>query len=232
MLRQLGRLGSEDGLHLECAAGVGSLSLTLARGGRRVVAADSSLRSLRVVQQRRDRTGLEGRVLPVVADITQLPFSDETFASVSSAETLEHVREDDEAVAELARVMRPGGLLVGTVPAGPEQWTEWDDWAGHVRRYTVDGMSRLLAGAGLAPTVVRWGWPVLRCYDGLFLRRVNRRRLRSDGPVNEDAGLRTVASLGRRRWLVRIVMAVFACDRLFDGARWGVGILFAGRKVE
>lgn len=220
------------GPHLECAAGVGSLALTVARQGRRVVAADTSLRSLRVVQHRVQAAGLEGHVLPVVADITGLPFVDGTFASATSAETLEHIPDDGAAAAELARVVSVGGCLVGTVPAGPEQWSDWDDWAGHVRRYTAEQMRRLLTEAGLEASAARWGWPVLRLYDGLFLRRVNRRRLTCDGSVEDDAKLRTVASLGRRRLLVRAVMFAFACDRLFDGARWGVGVLFAARKPD
>jgi SAM-dependent methyltransferase len=175
---------------------------------------------------------MDGQILPVVADVTCLPFADATFDSVTSAETLEHIPDDSAAVAELARVVSVGGCIVGTVPAGPEQWSEWDDWAGHVRRYTVEQMRQLLSDAGLETSVVRWGWPVLRLYDGLFLLRVNRRRLASSGSVEDDPKLRTVASLGRRRWLVRAVMGAFACDRVFDGVRWGVGVLFAARKPE
>ena len=71
---------------------------------------------------------------------------------------------------------------------------------------------------------------MLRVYDDLFLKRINRRRLRTDGGVDDDPTLRTVQGLGRRRWLVRMVRAVFALDRVFDGAPWGVGLLFTGRR--
>ena len=226
---RLARLLSAPGRHLECAAGVGSLSLSLARDGHAVVSADLSIRSLRVLIDRAESAGPAGSILPVVADITALPFADDSFASVTCAETLEHVERHDQAAAELGRVLRKEGWLVGTVPAGPSQWSDWDDWAGHIRRYSVADMDTLLADAGLTPTVVVWGWPFLRIYDDLFLKRINRRRLQQDS-IDDDAALSTVAAMGRRRWLVKAVRTVFALDRPFDGAPWGVGLLFSAQK--
>ena len=230
MARLLRRTRTLEGPHLECAAGVGSFSLGLARDGRIVVAADSSLRSLAIILSRARRMGVPGRVLPVVADITRLPFRDACFASASSAETLEHIPRHDLAARELFRVVVPAGVLVGSVPAGPGQWSAWDDWAGHERRYTVAQMRDLLGAAGFQPQVTTWGFPIVRAYDGLFLKRVNRRRLRIDGPLDEDRPLRAVAGLGRRRGLVRAVLAAFSLDGLFDGTPWGVGLFFVARR--
>ena len=228
--RRLRRVAPITGLHLECAAGVGSLSLTLAGEGRTVVAADLSVRSLAVLSERARSAGCGDRVLPVVADINQLPFPNGVFASATSAETLEHVPDDELAVAELARVLAEGGWLVGTVPANPDQWSDWDAWAGHERRYRPAALTAVLGRAGLEADVTVWGWPVLRLYDAVFLQRINRRRLRHDGPVDHDPALRRVAGLGRRRYLVALVRSVFELDRLFDGAPWGVGLLLAARK--
>jgi len=232
ILRRLRRAAPNAGLHLECAAGVGSLTLALARAGRTVVAADLSLRSLKVLGGRARASGLDPRVLPVVADITHLPFPDKGFATATSAETLEHIPEHGKAVAEFARVLAPGGWLVGTVPAGPSQWSEWDDWAGHLRRYSAAEMEEILATAGLESEVTVWGWPMLRLYDDLFLKRVNRKRLRALGTIDDDPALRRVSALSRRRWLVSAVRMVFGFDQLLDGLPWGVGLLFAAQKVE
>jgi SAM-dependent methyltransferase len=218
------------GLHLECAAGVGSLSLSLAQEGHTVISADMSLRSLRVLVERAESAGAAKRVLPVVADITALPFTNEVFASATSAETLEHIPGHEEAVAELARVLAPGGWLVGTVPAGPRQWSDWDDWAGHLRRYSAAEMRGVLTSAGLDAEVVVWGWPLLRLYDEFFLKPINRRRLHHDGAIDSDSKLGTVSALGRKRRLVALVRSLFVFDRLFDGSPWGVGLLFAARK--
>jgi SAM-dependent methyltransferase len=51
------------------------------------------------------------------ADIDEpLPFPDESFDAVVAAEVLEHLRLPERALAEAMRVLRPGGLLVGSVP--------------------------------------------------------------------------------------------------------------------
>jgi 2-polyprenyl-3-methyl-5-hydroxy-6-metoxy-1,4-benzoquinol methylase len=229
--RRLQRAVSAPGLHLECAAGVGSLSISLARNGHTVISADLSLRSLRVVAQRAASVDLCDSLLPVVADVTRLPFADETFTSATTAETLEHIPDHDLAIAELGRVLSTSGWLVGTVPAGPQQWSDWDVWAGHLRRYTREEMASSLAEAGLAAEVLVWGWPLLRLYDDLFLKRINRRRLHQEGGVGQDPALSAVSALGRRSWLVALVRSIFRLDYLFDGAPWGVGLLFAARKL-
>jgi len=229
IVHELWRRTPGKNLHLECAAGVGSLTVKLAKK-RYVAAADLSLRSLLHLEEAARSAGVADRVLPVVADINRLPFDDDTFDSATSAETLEHLPDDQRAATELGRVLKPGGWLVGTVPADPGQWSDWDDWGGHLRRYTTTDMAELLADAGLEPHVRTWGWPVLRFYDGLFLKRVNSRRLKTEGPLDTDPALRRVSGLGRRKWLVAAVRTAFEIDRLFDGVPWGVGLIFAARK--
>jgi hypothetical protein len=91
-------------------------------------------------------------------------------------------------------------------------------------------MKGILEDAGLDAVVVVWVWPVLRIYDDVFLKRVNRRRLHHDGAVESDQKLSTVSALGRKPWLVALVRSIFGIDTLFDGAPWGVGLLFAARK--
>ena len=68
-----------------------------------------------------DRTALEkARALgiePVEADVEEpLPFPDESFDAVVAGELLEHLRFPDSLVGEARRVLRPGGVLVGSVP--------------------------------------------------------------------------------------------------------------------
>src|SRR5947209_5469031 len=79
----------------------------------------------------------------VGGDATAMPFDDGSFDRVIAAEVLEHVPADQRALAEIARVLRPGGMLAVTVPAWlPERicWRLSDDYhntpGGHVRIYT------------------------------------------------------------------------------------------------
>ncbi|MEJ2189102.1 MAG: class I SAM-dependent methyltransferase [Acidobacteriota bacterium] len=182
------------------------------------------------IARRASARGNHGGPLLVVADIIRLPFTDSLFASATTAETLEHIPDDARAVQELARVLRPGGTLAGTVPAGPSQWSDWDEWAGHLRRYTRDQVTDLLSRAGFESQVTVWGWPLLRLYDDLFLKRINRRRLHHAGKLEDEPTLGRVSGLGKRRGLGALVRSVFGIDRLFDGMPWGVGLLFVGRK--
>jgi SAM-dependent methyltransferase len=84
-----------------------------------------------------------------------MPFGDGSFDRVIAAEVLEHVPADQRALAEIARVLRPGGLLAVTVPAWlPERicWRLSDDYhntpGGHVRIYTRPEMEAKLRAAG------------------------------------------------------------------------------------
>lgn len=62
-----------------------------------------------------------------VADGRSLPYGDATFDHAYSISVLEHVDGDAVALAELARVVRPGGRVVLTLPYAAEAWDEWRD---------------------------------------------------------------------------------------------------------
>lgn len=86
----------------------------------------------------------------VQADATALPFPDGAFGAVLMAEVLEHVRAPAGALAEAARVLAPGGVLIATAPflfpvhGDPEDHTRFTEHAWRVQ----------LAGAGLAVQVL------------------------------------------------------------------------------
>jgi SAM-dependent methyltransferase len=97
-----------------------------------------------------------GRLGAVVGNALALPFPDACFDRVIASEVLEHVPLDERAMAELARVLRGGGVLAVTVPRfGPElvNWALSDDYhrveGGHVRIYRRSQLCRRLAAAGL-----------------------------------------------------------------------------------
>ena len=96
----------------------------------------------------------------VGADAGCLPFAGGAFDRVIAAEVLEHIPHDGAALAELARVLRPGGTLAVTVPSWlPEKlcWALSEEYHapavpdGHVRIYTLRRLRARLRAAGLAP---------------------------------------------------------------------------------
>lgn len=101
---------------LDLGSGTGDIARELVRlGARHVVAADLVKAMLRIAQRRaaasRDPR-LGARIDYVVADALQLPFPDATFDAVSSGFLVRNVPHVPRALAEMARVLRPGGRLV------------------------------------------------------------------------------------------------------------------------
>jgi SAM-dependent methyltransferase len=97
-----------------------------------------------------------GRGSDILADLHDLPVEDASFDAVVCTEVLEHVAEPASVLAELSRVLRPGGRLLLTVPFVIELHEEPHD---HYR-YTSHGLRGLLERAGFTEIDVRpsTGW--------------------------------------------------------------------------
>ncbi len=91
---------------LDIAAGTGTSSEPFADAGVLVVPADFSLGMLRVGQRRRPDLAF------TAADATRLPFADASFDAVTMSFGLRNVVDVNGALAEFARVTKPGGRLV------------------------------------------------------------------------------------------------------------------------
>jgi ubiquinone/menaquinone biosynthesis C-methylase UbiE len=87
----------------------------------------------------------KGGVRVGVARAEHLPFPDSCADLVTSMDVIEHL-DDDAALADYRRVLRPGGKLLLTVPAYQWLWSDHDVWAAHLRRYSrrtlVDAVER------------------------------------------------------------------------------------------
>lgn len=85
-------------------------------------------------------------------DVRSMPFEEE-FDVIGAFDVLEHVPEDEEALACLQASTRPGGGLLLTVPQHPWLWSSADDEAHHVRRYTARELRAKVERAGF--TILR-----------------------------------------------------------------------------
>lgn len=151
---------------LDLGCGFGRHAYQAARLGARVVAFDYADGELKEVRNTFDAMVDAGEVGPgacagtVQGDGTHLPFAGGAFDRVVASEVLEHIADDRSALAELARVLRPGGTMAVTVPSfWPEQLCWWlsDEYhapkvpGGHVRIYRERELRDLLREAGLIP---------------------------------------------------------------------------------
>lgn len=80
---------------------------------------------------------------PLCGDICYLPYANETFDFVSSLDTLEHVKTDEKAIAEISRVLKQNGLCVITVPHRKDFYTVQDKIIGHHRRYEIEEIIKI-----------------------------------------------------------------------------------------
>ncbi len=159
------RLGLRPGDRvLDVGAGFGRHAFEIARRGARVVALDYAADE--VVQTRATIGAMvAGGEIPLDrfvgvlrGDATRLPFADGSFDTVITSEVLEHIQDDVSAIAEMVRVLRPGGTFAATVPAWfPEKvnWMLSDEYhapksvGGHVRIYSATELAAKLRAAGL-----------------------------------------------------------------------------------
>jgi SAM-dependent methyltransferase len=149
---------------LDVGAGFGRHVFECARRGVDVVALDYA--EDEVVQTRATLGGMVeageidlDRFKGVLrGDATKLPFADDSFDVVITSEVLEHIQDDVTAIAEMVRVLKPGGHFAATVPAWlPEKinWMLSDEYhapkseGGHVRIYSATELSAKLRTAGL-----------------------------------------------------------------------------------
>lgn len=68
-------------------------------------------------------------------DARHIPFVDE-FDAIGAFDVLEHIEKDDEVLKQIFAALKPGGILLLTVPQHEWLWSSVDDYACHVRRYT------------------------------------------------------------------------------------------------
>ncbi|MEW6232043.1 MAG: class I SAM-dependent methyltransferase [Chloroflexota bacterium] len=126
-------------LVLDVGCGAGNMIHHLSRYGQ-VVGMDNFLKPLLICRGR----GYQAQL----GDAAHLPYADSSFDLVAVLDVIEHCDDDQLALSECQRVLRPGGLLVLTVPAFPWLWSHNDEINRHRRRYTGGELKRKLSQAG------------------------------------------------------------------------------------
>ncbi|MFM8390533.1 MAG: class I SAM-dependent methyltransferase, partial [Actinomycetota bacterium] len=126
------KLGLAPGeLFLDAGAGFGRHAYEAARLGARVVALDWAADEVVTTRNTFAAMAAAGQITTdnfvgcLRGDATRLPFADATFDRVVTSEVLEHIEADGAAMAELHRVLKPGGVLAATVPTWFPEKINW-----------------------------------------------------------------------------------------------------------
>jgi SAM-dependent methyltransferase len=192
---------------LDVGCGTGA-TLTAEQDSGTGIGLDRSAAALQFCRQRGLRRLARARA-------ESLPVTDGSVDVVLALDLLEHIEEDAAAMKELARVLRPGGILVTTVPALPELWSEHDEALDHVRRYRGRQLRRLLAQADLcverlSPVITGLLIPiaVLRALQRLIPRKKEAPETAFIVPPPAVNGLLVAALRLERVWLRRFSLPV------------------------
>jgi SAM-dependent methyltransferase len=82
-------------------------------------------------------------------DLTSCPLPDKSFDGIVLLNVLEHIEHDESALAHVARILKPGGVAVIEVPAGPGLYDVYDKLLFHHRRYLMQDLLGKIQRSGL-----------------------------------------------------------------------------------
>jgi len=204
---------------LEAGCGWGTNLEALAKAGYRVDGLDISRRALEVID-RPDRRLIE-------ADLTQeVPTLAEPYDALLALDVIEHLDDDRAAVRRLGALVRPGGLVVVSVPALPELFSDYDRIQGHRRRYVPNTLQGAFADSDLKVTKIFW-W-------GAWMVRVLQ-RMRSSAADRQSAP-KTYSDYLRIPpwpvpWLMRLLYAVEQPRTLQGRLRTGTSLFAISRRA-
>lgn len=202
-------LGCGEGRHVHGVHVLGDVN---------VVGLDLDIPSLKKAREGLEslpRPGAAGVSAFLSGDAYRLPFASASFDAVICSEVLEHLTDYPRALAEISRVLKPGGLFTPTVPRA---WPERICWAlasgpggygdqpgGHVRIFKEESLRGEIAGLGFAPLAKHYAHGLHSPYWWLKCAFWDRR---DDHPLVRLYHRFLVWDLMERPWLTRALEAL------------------------
>lgn len=155
-----GIITPEGGKALDIATGGGHTALYLAQQGWRVIAGDISARMLDNTRKLITEAGqaVETRLFPA----EDLPFANDSFDLVTSRVAAHHFSSPDMFVAEVARVLKPGGYFLLIDGSVPDDDLETEKWLHQVEKWRDPSHGRFLSRASWEKLVQGDGMKILQ----------------------------------------------------------------------
>lgn len=221
---------------LEVGCGAGMLLRELAARGFRCTALETSPQARSLIRSLGERYGNA-----VEVHDTAQPDWAGRFPLVMAFEVLEHIEDDDGALAQWASWLALGGTLLMSVPAHPRQWNAADVWAGHYRRYRKHDLKRLVARAGLELEHIEcFGFPLGNLTERMQARGIAKRSKSELANLSQQASTdRSGVERGHvmrwfplmHSWPGRVALrAAFALQAMSCGLPLGNGYLLRARR--
>ena len=139
-------------------------------------------------------------------DLVRCPLPSSSIDGIVLLNVLEHIEDHRGAVEQVARLLKPGGVAVLEVPAGPGLYDIYDRYLHHFRRYRLAELRQLVTGAGL--TMVEQSHLGFFVYPAFAaVKRMNRRWLDAPEAVQRAKVERAIKTSGQGpllRWAMNI----------------------------
>ncbi|HZL99657.1 MAG TPA: class I SAM-dependent methyltransferase [Planctomycetota bacterium] len=186
---------------MDLGCGVGGMLQPLSAYGR-VIGTDVTLQGLAHCAERRFP-------LLVACHGTQGCFRDASLDCVTAFDALEHIEDDELALREIYRMLKPGGTLIASGPAYQFLYAQQDRITHHVRRYTRGELTGKARAAGFeiaqASYINFWLFPVI-LPTVLLLKLWQALRPRDDARAGSNVGIRVPG------WAHDLLTAIFASE--------------------
>jgi ubiquinone/menaquinone biosynthesis C-methylase UbiE len=145
-------------------------------------------------------------------DILQCPLPDNCLDAITILNVLEHIEDDATALKQIHRILKPGGVLIIEVPAGPRLYDVYDKSCMHFRRYTLSNLCRLLKQKGF--TLHNRTHLGVFIYPGFWLtKQKNKRFLSASEATQRQLMEKNIRRTGKSKILPRIMQAELMLGR-------------------
>ena len=125
-------------------------------------------------------------------DARKIPFCEE-FDAIGLFDVLEHVDQDDVVLSQIHNALKPGGMLLLTVPQHGWLWSRYDDYAFHLRRYDAVTLHKKVKSAGFE--IVRSSSFVSSLLPAMMVSRLLAKK--TDVPYDPTSELEISSGLNR-----------------------------------
>ncbi|MFH1199977.1 MAG: class I SAM-dependent methyltransferase [Candidatus Micrarchaeota archaeon] len=170
---------------LDLGAGTGLLTFKLAQLGWDVDALEPSKEATEWIQ---DKVAQFGSRVSVINKTLEAFSTRKKYSVVAMADVLEHIGDDEAALAKIHGLLARGGTLLLSVPANPWLWSAHDVHCLHCRRYGKPELRRKLEKHFLVKTLRSWNFamlPVALANKLLYKREYPHKAVNSVGFLNE-----------------------------------------------
>ncbi len=211
---------------LDLGCGSGRLSADMAAAGFQVDGIDVEERAVAIGQRILARRGLDARLYAGDVHDPNHPVAVGGYDAVVCTEVLEHVGPWRELIGRGGELLRPGGILLVSVPRDPHQFSVLDTYAGHKRRFR-DAALLSAFQQGYQQFAIRWlGFPSMRTIVALYTTAL---KLSGGSHAQQSQALWREPTLARRLYLA-IFYRLLKFDNLFSRLPLGTTIVVCMRK--